>query len=135
VSPNGRYVYVTNSEDAVSVVDTAAHEVRATIGVGSGPGHLAFSADGRRAYVTNTSSDDVSVIDTATARVVATVPVGSMPGDVAVVGSASISVPAPDNGGGCALTPRADSYGLGLLMIAVVLLVRRRLRREWAQRA
>jgi YVTN family beta-propeller protein len=60
---------------SVSVVSTATNEVLGTVPVGSGPIDVAFSPDGRTAYVTNNgvlSPGSVSVIDTATLTVVAT---------------------------------------------------------------
>ena len=61
VSPDGRYVYVTNfgspfdqtATDTVSVIDTATNTVTATIPVGSDPDGVAVSPDGTHVYVTN----------------------------------------------------------------------------------
>ncbi|MEW6605820.1 MAG: beta-propeller fold lactonase family protein [bacterium] len=80
------YAYVANSgANTVSVIDTSTNEVIATIPVGSSPGGVAITPDGRYAYVTNTGSNTVSVIDTQTNSVIgSSIPVGSGPTGVAV---------------------------------------------------
>ncbi|MFM8349765.1 MAG: beta-propeller fold lactonase family protein, partial [Actinomycetales bacterium] len=55
-----------------------------TIAVGQGPGEVAVSRDGRRAYVTNEDANSVSVINLKTRRVVATLRVGTAPRGIAV---------------------------------------------------
>ncbi len=78
-------VYVSNSSaNAVSVIDSATDTVRATIPVGTSPGHLALSADGARAYVPNTGSDSVSVVHTGFEAVIATITVADGPAIAAV---------------------------------------------------
>ena len=64
-------------------IDVAAGTVTGSIGVGDGPRSVAFSLDGRVAYVANLGSDDVSVIDVATGTVTATIGVGESPQSVA----------------------------------------------------
>ena len=61
------------------VVDAAARRKVAEIPVGGQPMSVAFSPDGRRAFVSNRLDDSVSVIDVATRKVVATIPVGDEP--------------------------------------------------------
>src|SRR5215469_16572993 len=56
VTPDGRTVYVTNSDflvpaGTVSVIDTATNTVTATIAVGSGPNGVAVSPDSSKVYV------------------------------------------------------------------------------------
>ena len=75
-SPNGRHAYVTNYGESiagttVSVIDTAlavtdpANAVTGTtITVGSAPSGVAFTPDGRYAYVTNQGGGTVSVLTT-----------------------------------------------------------------------
>jgi len=78
VSPNGSKVYVTNAfSHTVSVIDTAANMVVATIPVGFTPLGVAVNPDGSKVYVANVSG--VSVIDTATNTVTTTIPVGRAP--------------------------------------------------------
>jgi YVTN family beta-propeller protein len=65
VSPDGRYVYVTNSDqDTVSVIATGTDSVFCTFAVGDFPQGLAVSRSGHRLYVANYFSS-VSVIDTS----------------------------------------------------------------------
>jgi len=76
-------VYVTNTNaDKVSVIDAKTNTVVASISVGRRPIHIAFTPNGRFAYVTNNGKpfdhvpDSVSVIDTATSSVLTTITVG-----------------------------------------------------------
>ncbi|UCD87841.1 MAG: fibronectin type III domain-containing protein [Desulfobacterales bacterium] len=71
VSPDGEYVYVTNSEDGnVSVIDTfAKREVTVAynprVPVGDSPTGVAVSPDGSHIFVANRGSNSVSIIETA----------------------------------------------------------------------
>jgi YVTN family beta-propeller protein len=84
-APGGRQLYIANrGAGVVSVVDTAVDRVTATIPISAGPPQfIAFSPDGRRAYVS--VWDDartiaaVSVLDTTTNAVVETIPVQTRP--------------------------------------------------------
>ena len=75
------YVANTNA-DQVSVIDAQNNTVVASISVGRRPSHIAFTPNGRFAYVTNNGNpsdhvpDSVSVIDTATSSVLTTITVG-----------------------------------------------------------
>ena len=60
--------------DSISVIDTAADAVIATIPVGDGPSALAVTPDGERLYVM-TAAGVVEVVDTALQTVAATIPV------------------------------------------------------------
>jgi YVTN family beta-propeller protein len=86
--PAGPRVYVSNyfgaSSNTVSVIDSGANRLIATIPVGAGPLGIAVSPSGSRAYVANELGDSVSVIDTATNTVVDTVTPVPGPKDVAV---------------------------------------------------
>jgi YVTN family beta-propeller protein len=80
-----RLAYVTNGADnTVSVIDTAANTVVATVPVGHNPEGVAITSDGVHAYVTNQLDDSVSVIDTVNNTVVATVSGFVLPSGVAV---------------------------------------------------
>jgi YVTN family beta-propeller protein len=84
VSPNGAQVWVANTglsvagpnsstNDSVSVISTATNTVVGTVAVGLSPIDVAFSPDGRAAFVTNNGGlvpGSVSVIDTSTLKVV-----------------------------------------------------------------
>ncbi len=76
VSPDGQRLYVANTgSSTVSVINTATGQkidanpsniFSTDISVGSSPGALALSPDGKRLYVANTGSGTVSVINTDT---------------------------------------------------------------------
>jgi YVTN family beta-propeller protein len=77
--------YVSNFKDnTVSVIDTAAGTVVATIPVAAGPHGMAITPDGRTVYVSGDGSSSVDVIDTTTDKVVTTIPVGKTPNGVAL---------------------------------------------------
>lgn len=63
----------------VSAIDTATHQVLATIAVGDGPMAVSVSRDGQHAYVTLGPQDEVAVIETATRTVIDRIPVGDNP--------------------------------------------------------
>lgn len=59
--------YVTNSgSDSVSIIDTATHEVSATIPTGKAPVNPVFTPDHRHVYVANSQADTITVIDVLT---------------------------------------------------------------------
>lgn len=81
------FAYVVNhGSGTVSVLDTTANAVVATVPVGNQPLGAAVDPGGMRTYVTNqvVPNGTVSVLDGATNTVVATVPVGAGPSGVAV---------------------------------------------------
>ncbi|MBB3086234.1 protein kinase domain-containing protein [Geodermatophilus sabuli] len=102
-APNGRHLYVANrTAGVVTVVDTAVDTVTGTIPIDAGPPQfIAFSPDGRRAYVSVWDDERtiaaVSVLDTTTNSVVETIPVDTRPFLSAVSpDGASIYVPNHD---------------------------------------
>ena len=89
VTPNGKFVYLTNDRPSVDVIDTNTNTVSSIITVGSGAEGIAVAPNGLRVYVANTTSNNVSVIDANPTsgtynQVVATVTVGTAPEQVAV---------------------------------------------------
>jgi YVTN family beta-propeller protein len=94
VTPDGAYVYATDSaRNTVSVIDTTADAVVATIEVATNPYGVAVSPDGAYVYVACTggalapgiaSQGGVKVIRTATNTVAATVSVNGGPNSVSV---------------------------------------------------
>jgi YVTN family beta-propeller protein len=71
--------YVGNfADNTISVIDTAARKVVATIPVAEGAHGMAIRRDGRTVYVTGDGSSSMSVIDTTTDQVVKTVEVGKI---------------------------------------------------------
>ncbi|MGR7027466.1 Hsp70 family protein [Geodermatophilus sp. URMC 62] len=104
-APDGRQLYVANrAAGVVTVVDTAAGQVTATIPVTAGPSQfLTFSPDGREVYVS--VWDDartvaaVSVLDTTTNTVVDTIGVRTRPFLAAVTADGEeLYVPNHDSG-------------------------------------
>ena len=104
VSPDGKWVWVTNNGDppkaadtmgaepmsksehgamagagAVWAIDAAAGAVVAKVLVGKHPAHVVVAGDGRTAYITNGGDNTVSVVDTAAQRVIGVIPVGASP--------------------------------------------------------
>src|ERR1700761_243041 len=63
------------SNGTVSVYDTNAQQVVATVKVGLHPSAMTLSPDGTRLYVTNSESDSISVVSTATNVVTGTIDV------------------------------------------------------------
>ncbi len=66
----GRYLWIGNDADAeetggVTIVDTWSFEIAARVATGKGHHELAFSEDGRFAYVSNREKGGVSIIDAA----------------------------------------------------------------------
>src|SRR5450631_4274312 len=80
---NAQNAYITNNgSNTVSVIDTAANTVAATIPVGGRPYGVAVTPDGAKLYVTN-QEGGVAVIATAAKAITATIPVGNRPYGVA----------------------------------------------------
>jgi YVTN family beta-propeller protein len=84
VTPDGKYVYVTNGINGVAVIDATSNAVVETVPVGTSPAGVAVTPDGKHVYVANQGSDFVAVIDTANNTVVATVPVTG-PGVISII--------------------------------------------------
>src|SRR5258705_3215730 len=81
----GPKAYIGNFKDnSVSVIDTDAGKVVATVPVAAGPHGMAITQDGRTVYVSGDGSSSVDVIDTATDKVVKTINVGKAPNGVAL---------------------------------------------------
>jgi YVTN family beta-propeller protein len=85
VNPKRDEVYVVNAGTAagigsVSVIDTGANRVVATIPVHKLPYFIDVDAAGRRAYVANSGSNTVSVLDLDSRREIGVVGTGEQPG-------------------------------------------------------
>jgi YVTN family beta-propeller protein len=62
-SPDGRFVIATNYRlGTISVIATATNTIVANVEVGAEPNDIAFTTDGRRAFVTNQEDTTVSVV-------------------------------------------------------------------------
>jgi YVTN family beta-propeller protein len=84
ITPDGKHVYVSNSDGTVSVIDTTKNPPSVVATVVVGIAGVAVTPDGKHVYVVNFNSNNVSVIDTASNMVVATVTVGFNPIAVAI---------------------------------------------------
>jgi len=73
------YIVNDTTPGTVTVVDTAASSVIATVAVGNRPRNISADFQAGLVYVSNLDSNTVSVIDTASNSVVATIAVGSSP--------------------------------------------------------
>ena len=71
-------------DNTVSVIDTAAGKVVATVPVAAGPHGMAITRDGRTVYVSGDGSSSVDVIDTTSDKVVKTINVGKTPNGIAL---------------------------------------------------
>lgn len=91
LNPAGTQLYITGCvfPGVLGIVDTATM-VSHNVPVAGEPTAVAFSPDGRRAYVVDGSeSGSVVVLDTATETVTATIPVGRQPRGIVVTGDGS----------------------------------------------
>ena len=81
----GPKAYVGNFKDnSVSVIDTAAGSVIATVPVAAGPDGIVVTRDGRAVYISGSSASSLSVIDTATDRNVQPIETGKGPQGLAL---------------------------------------------------
>lgn len=76
---NNKHAWVANiDENTISIIDTKIYRILGTIPVKGGPMGIAFSRDGKWAYV-STRDKNVKVIDTMAHQVIKTIPVGPNP--------------------------------------------------------
>lgn len=76
-------LWITDAENGkVAIFSTERDEKIGEITVGAGTHGIAFSGDGKTAYVSNQNAGTVSVIDVATRSVKATIPVGAKPNGI-----------------------------------------------------
>ena len=77
LAPDGQTIYASDVADNrvdLFAATNAAPRLLRSVPVGLYPVHIAFSRDGRYAYVTNFQAGSVSVIDTARGAVIKTIP-------------------------------------------------------------
>lgn len=90
IRPDGKELYVSNLNGAsVSVIDTAALSVKATVSVGIEPFKMVCSKDNKKIYVTCRKSNRIDVIDTDTHAVTKTIKTGDCPTGIAINGDGS----------------------------------------------
>jgi YVTN family beta-propeller protein len=74
ISPGEDSLYVTGyRSNGVAVIDRGDHRIRRMIETGKGPSGIAFTPDGRFAYVKNEYDGTMSVIDVSESRLIDTV--------------------------------------------------------------
>ncbi len=79
-APADEFLYVANAgSNSVSVIDPRLCKAVKTIAVGTGPGELNPTLDGRYVFCMNSDGNNVSVIDTQTNEVVRTITTGASP--------------------------------------------------------
>jgi DNA-binding beta-propeller fold protein YncE len=79
-------VWVTDdagAQSTVRVIDAETRAERAALPVGAGPHTIAFSGDGRYAFVSGKAAGTVTVVDGRTLAVLGTVATGAQPADIA----------------------------------------------------
>ncbi|MFH1421325.1 MAG: cytochrome D1 domain-containing protein, partial [Planctomycetota bacterium] len=69
-TPQRHFIYVTSTEDKVTVVDMATRDVITTVPVKGGPSGITVSEDGNRVYVVNFWKCSISTIDAETNAVI-----------------------------------------------------------------
>ena len=86
VTPDGKYVYVTNYEDnTVSIISTASQEVIKGLSVDKLPGGMAVSPDGKFVYVGHFDATTFAVIATASQEIVDMLDVGGELGGIMAI--------------------------------------------------
>jgi YVTN family beta-propeller protein len=87
VSPEGRWIYVTNTDEgSVSVIDTTTWQVTATIADLPEPHDGALTPDGRHLYIATAGDATMTVVDTKTKMVTRKFSVGTKPRGLAAGG-------------------------------------------------
>ena len=85
IYPESRFFYVPEMRSgSVHKIDLEKFEVVKSIPSGAGAHGIAYSADGKLAYVTNTWENSVSVLDLEKDVVIKTIKVGEKPNGIAV---------------------------------------------------
>lgn len=88
ITPNGRTVLAANQgtvekpDRTISLLDTQTNTIVKTLTAGRGAHGVVVSADGKRAYVSNTFDNTVSVIDVPNRRTIRNIPVGEAPNGI-----------------------------------------------------
>lgn len=81
--PAAGELWVTSPDRGLVEIRDATGVPSRTIATGAGARGMVFSADGKRAYVSNESEDTVSVVDRASFAATAKIPVGAKPNGMA----------------------------------------------------
>jgi YVTN family beta-propeller protein len=105
LAPDGRRLWVgLDGSPRIAVIDTAERKLLSSVEVGGGGLHsVAFTTDGRFAYVSNSDGESVTAIDARTLRKLADINVGQTPGPIAYSSAGNKVYVATVNGGGVAV--------------------------------
>jgi YVTN family beta-propeller protein len=84
ITPNGLYVYVTNNDKTVSVINTTSNAVIATVNLASvsDPNFVAITPNGLYTYVAG--YEGIAVIETTNNTVLTTIGVGNPPSGITI---------------------------------------------------
>jgi YVTN family beta-propeller protein len=88
ITPDNSKVYITGAYGFVSAISTANDALISTFSVGVGetsPYFVAFTPDGKKAYVTDSVANAVAVVDTGTNKLLSRITVGAYPEQVATI--------------------------------------------------
>lgn len=101
LSPDGQRLWVgLDGSPRVVVIDTAERKLLASIEVGGGGLHsVAFTTDGRFAYISNSEGESVTALDARALRKLAEINVGQTPGPIAYSSAGNKVYVATVNGG------------------------------------
>jgi YVTN family beta-propeller protein len=100
LSPDGRYIFVSNEDDAkASMIDVASGKVIKTFVVGEEPEGVKVTPDGKFVYVTSENTGAISVIDIAAGTIAKTFKVGRRPRSVAFLPNGSRAYVNAENDG------------------------------------
>ena len=101
LAPDGKRLWVgLDGSPRVAVIDTTERKLLASVEVGGGGLHsVAFTADGRFAYVSNSDGENVTAVDARTLRKIADINVGQTPGPIAYSSAGNKVYVATINGG------------------------------------
>jgi len=116
ISPNGDYLYVTNSsEKSISVIRTSDNTLTDTISVDGYPHSLSVTQDGTYLYVVytktsnNTSNDYMSVIQTSDNTIIDTISLGYNRGGITVLPNGDYIYVANSGGDGVSVFRASDN--------------------------
>lgn len=85
IPPQEQAIYIPDmGNGVVHKIDLASFTLIKDVPTGAGAHGIAYSADGRYAYITNTWENTVAVLDTATDTIIKKIPVGEEPNGIAV---------------------------------------------------
>lgn len=121
LSPDGRWLYVSNEETAeMSVVDLQAGTVVKRVPVGDEPEGVTVSPDGRVVYVTCEGDHTVRAIDTATLAPLGSIAVGMRPRSIAVTPDGRTLFVTDENSASVSVVDAATRTVTGKIMLPTV---------------